>query len=76
MLNCVAVGCQNYRGKKPGLSFHRFPANDDRRNRWIAALKRADSTDTRKDWAPAPTSRICNEHFVGGKFFVFHIYVT
>lgn len=31
------------------------------------ALKRADSTDTQKDWRPAVNNRIRNEQFVGGK---------
>ncbi|XP_029968250.1 uncharacterized protein LOC115403488 [Salarias fasciatus] len=62
VLNCVAVGCTNYRGKKAALSFHRFPADGERRERWTAALRRANG----RHWRPARNSRICNEHFVGG----------
>ena len=42
---CCAVGCSNRRGRKEGLSFHRFPEDEERRRKWVAAVNR-------KDWHP------------------------
>ena len=56
---CRAVGCSNRRGRKEGLSFHRFPEDEERRRKWVAAVNR-------KDWHPTKYS-LCNEHFIIGK---------
>ena len=61
--HCVVVGCTNQVGKKPGLSFYRFPSEKEgnRRERWATAIRR-------EKWKPSKHSRICNEHFVSGKY--------
>ncbi|XP_060789859.1 uncharacterized protein LOC132894265 isoform X6 [Neoarius graeffei] len=58
--SCSAFGCNNRRGDKPGLTFHRFPVNPERREQWRAAVKR-------DDWTPTRYSRVCGEHFISGK---------
>ena len=58
--NCCVVGCTNYVGKKPGLRFYSFPSDAQRREKWVAAVRR-------KDWQPSKHTRICNEHFINGK---------
>ena len=58
--SCCAFGCTNryYKGTK--LSFYRFPADRERRSKWVAALKR-------EDWQPSEQSWVCSAHFVSGK---------
>lgn len=58
--SCCAVGCTNRKTKGSTLSLYRFPADSDRRNRWISAI-------SRKDWHPTEYSYICSAHFVGGQ---------
>ena len=54
--------CQNRQGKS-SVSFYRFPANLEQRNKWIAAIKR-------KNWQTSPYSRVCGAHFVTGKSYI------
>ncbi|XP_041934240.1 uncharacterized protein LOC121697034 [Alosa sapidissima] len=37
---CCAVGCSNKKGD-PNVSFYRLPKDEDRRQRWLAGIKRA-----------------------------------
>ena len=40
MVFCCAFGCSNYdKHRKDGVSFHRFPKNEELRRRWVAALR-------------------------------------
>jgi len=42
---CCVVGCyknERNNGGPGGLKFHRFPANPERQNAWLRAMKRAD----------------------------------
>ncbi|XP_046383550.1 uncharacterized protein LOC124154085 [Ischnura elegans] len=58
MVCCAAYGCSNCPGKKiPGLTFHRFPKNPERRAAWTKAVRR-------KNWAPSKSSVLCSEHFL------------
>ena len=59
MACCVAVGCSN-RKNRERVSFYRFPTENERRQRWIAAVKR-------DNWLPTEHSRLCSQHFVSGK---------
>ena len=42
---CCAVGCSNRFIKSLGVHFYRFPQDEERKSRWIAAVGR-------KDWTP------------------------
>jgi len=57
--SCCAVDCKLPYTKDCGVSFHRFPADPDRRRRWIAALNR-------KDWEPNEYTWLCGRHFISG----------
>lgn len=57
--SCCAVGCAKRAVKGCGVSFYRFPADLDRRARWIAAIKR-------KNWQPTKNSWVCSSHFISG----------
>ena len=62
-ISCCAVGCTNQQQWGSSISFYRFPADIDRRNKWISAVKRA-------NWTPSNYSRICSAHFIRGEFFI------
>ena len=59
VISCCSIGCTNRQGKGR-VKFFRFPANQSRKNQWIAAIKR-------KNWTPSEYSRICSAHFINGK---------
>lgn len=59
VFSCCAIGCSNRQGK-PGVKFCRFPADKERREKWIAAIRRV-------GWTPTEYSRICTDHFITGK---------
>ena len=62
--SCCVVGCTNRVGKEKGLRFYRFPLGQQERcAKWTAAVRRA-------CWKPTAYTRICNKHFVSGKWFV------
>ena len=59
MVYCSAVGCNNdsrYVGKKEGVSYHKFPAEQKLQKEWLAKISRLDLKVT-KD------SRVCSVHF-------------
>ena len=45
-------------------SFHRFPADPERRKKWAAALKKLNRDGT--TWTPSATARLCGQHFING----------
>ncbi|XP_041965645.1 THAP domain-containing protein 1-like isoform X1 [Alosa sapidissima] len=57
---CCAVGCNNSKSNKDGHTFYNIPKNKERRQKWIAAIKR-------DQWTPTEHSRLCNEHFITGQ---------
>lgn len=42
------------------MSFYRFPANEEQRQKWTAAVKR-------DGWQPTSATRLCSAHFAKGK---------
>ncbi|KAK3885153.1 hypothetical protein Pcinc_010634 [Petrolisthes cinctipes] len=58
VLSCCAVGCKNRAGRG-SVSFYCFPANQELREKWIAAVKR-------DGWQPTPYTRLCSDHFAKG----------
>ncbi|KAG5264187.1 hypothetical protein AALO_G00273140, partial [Alosa alosa] len=67
---CCAPGCQNSRGKTKtkGKSFYRIPKDPERRNKWIAAIKRARGVLNKTErWEPTSNGfRLCSDHFISG----------
>ena len=61
---CCAVGCDNSRQRNPGIQFVSIPKDLDRRNKWLAAIRR-------DHWQPTSNSRLCSQHFVSGKLFTY-----
>lgn len=56
---CCVVGCQNSMKKHSaqGIKFHRFPANEARRQLWIQAVKREQDDRRSSKWSPGPGKR-------------------
>ncbi|CAN8008815.1 unnamed protein product [Ixodes pacificus] len=64
---CCVVDCHNNEGT-PNVRLYRFPSqpwDKERRQRWIAAVGRANPDGS--PWAPNDGSRICSAHFVNNE---------
>ena len=55
----ICFVCGNTKSKDPGVAFHRFPQNPDKRSKWIRCLK------LKKD-SIKESHRICSRHFPNG----------
>ncbi|XP_074546650.1 uncharacterized protein LOC141805465 [Halichoeres trimaculatus] len=66
---CCAPGCKNNRGDGKGRAFYRIPKDPERRQKWVAAIKRARRQQKKsEDWEPKnPGFRVCSEHFISGQ---------
>lgn len=73
---CGIINCAN-RGDRDRKSFYRLPfvltgryskalkrLSKERREKWLRVIKRADLTEEKMYWL-----RICEDHFVKGKFY-------
>ena len=57
---CCATYCSNSRNKQPHLEYYRIPKEKMLREKWLSLIRR-------KDFRPSDSTRLCSEHFVGGK---------
>ena len=62
---CCVVGCYNRHSKKSIYSFYQFPADPDRRHRWVSFVSRRNADGTL--WKPGEGDRVCSEHFTSKK---------
>ena len=74
---CCAVNCTQKRDKEKGIQLYRFPADPDRRNLWVQAIKRVEydivsGKSTRKPWKPNQYHRLCSKHFISGIVITFY----
>ncbi|PSN33425.1 hypothetical protein C0J52_22592 [Blattella germanica] len=53
---CSALTCKNRQKKGSGITFHSFPRNEVRRQKWLAAIQRS-------NWTPPSHAVICSVHF-------------
>ncbi|XP_030767347.1 THAP domain-containing protein 1 A-like [Sitophilus oryzae] len=52
-----AFKCKSRNDKKePGVTFHRFPKDPERRKRWVLEMRLA-------HWTPTNNDRVCSKHF-------------
>ncbi|XP_045194227.2 THAP domain-containing protein 2-like [Mercenaria mercenaria] len=63
--HCCAVGCSNHGRMLKKLSFFTFPKDDERREKWISAVKRVNPDGTK--WQPNKYTVLCSDHFIQGK---------
>ncbi|XP_068506525.1 THAP domain-containing protein 6-like [Syngnathus scovelli] len=57
--HCAAIGCRQRRtveSKKQGITFHKFPRDDEMRRLWEEAMRR-------KDFTASDESVLCSQHF-------------
>ena len=62
VLSCFAYACtarDTADTRERGIKFYVFPSDEQRRNKWISAIQRADFT-------PTAHSVLCSQHFAGG----------
>uniref|UniRef100_A0A8C9Z022 THAP domain-containing protein 1 n=1 Tax=Sander lucioperca TaxID=283035 RepID=A0A8C9Z022_SANLU len=66
--SCCAPGCQNHRGKDKGRALYRIPKDPEKRNKWIAAIKRARSRQNQTErWETTNDRfRLCCDQFISG----------
>ncbi|KAL1513842.1 hypothetical protein ABEB36_000081 [Hypothenemus hampei] len=57
---CVAIKC-NSRSERDVCRFFRFPANKERRAKWVQNMGRM-------YWTPTSGSRLCEKHFEDSQF--------
>ena len=63
--SCCVVGCTNRHCKDAPYRFYRFPKDSDRRQRWIAAIRRMNIDGSA--WQPSAGDRVCAVHFTSGE---------
>ncbi|XP_022254246.1 THAP domain-containing protein 2-like isoform X2 [Limulus polyphemus] len=56
MPRCSAVGCSNISTKGCGKTFHLFPKNVERRQLWVARMRR-------EKFKPSDKAVVCSDHF-------------
>lgn len=75
MVICAVVSCKNNPDNTVGVSFHRFPnaqKKKDLYSKWIHAVNRVNPVSTSstidKLWTPNYHSVVCSEHFTPDSF--------
>ena len=63
--SCCVVGCTNRHCKDVPYRFYRFPKDSDRRQRWVAAVRRVNIDGSA--WQPSAGDRVCSVHFTSGE---------
>ncbi|XP_037830500.1 THAP domain-containing protein 6-like [Kryptolebias marmoratus] len=59
---CAAFSCTNLHGKCPdGVTFHRFPKDDNLRSQWAEALNQEKQKGVL--WQPGVGNYLCSDHF-------------
>ena len=57
---CCAPNCSNRRNQKENIQFYRIPKDKELRKIWLLRIRR-------KQLKPTANTRLCSEHFVGGR---------
>ena len=57
---CCAPNCSNRRNRKENIQFYRIPKDKELRKIWLLRIRR-------KQFKPTANTRLCSEHFVGGR---------
>ena len=57
-ITCCVYQCHNRQGK-PNTRFFSFPKDEERKGKWIAAIRR-------DNWQPSKYSKVCSAHFKHG----------
>ena len=57
---CCAPNCSNRRNRQRNIQFYRIPKEKAVRQKWLQRIRR-------KGFQPTENTRLCSEHFLGGK---------
>ena len=57
---CCAPNCSNRRNRKENIQLYRIPKDKELRKIWLLRIRR-------KQFKPTANTRLCSEHFVGGR---------
>ncbi|XP_077490879.1 THAP domain-containing protein 2-like [Amblyomma americanum] len=64
MPSCCVPGCRSRTpGQEPGVTFHTFPKDPERRRQWTEAVRPG-----QRDWEPAKRTCVCSKHFLPEHF--------
>ena len=63
--SCCVIGCTSRHSKAATTGFFRFPRNEEKRRRWLAAVRRRNADGT--SWTPGSGDRVCGRHFHRGR---------
>ncbi|KAK8771862.1 hypothetical protein V5799_024890 [Amblyomma americanum] len=64
MPSCCVPGCRSRTpGQEPGVTFHTFPKDPERKRQWTEAVRPG-----QRDWEPAKWSCVCSKHFLPEHF--------
>ena len=58
--HCCVPQCSNRQNTSPGLSFHTFPSDPDRRKRWLVAIR----PDEGPSFKVTSSTVVCSSHFL------------
>lgn len=64
MVGCSAINCCG--ASEKGQKMFRFPWNAQRKMKWAVAVRR--TTTKGALWIPGVGARVCQDHFVTGKY--------
>jgi len=57
---CCAPNCSNRRNRQRNIQFYRIPKDKAVRQKWLQRIRR-------KGFQPTESTRLCSQHFLGGK---------
>ena len=57
---CCAPNCSNRRNSQRNIQFYRIPKDKAVRQKWLQRIRR-------KGFEPTESTRLCSQHFLGGK---------
>ena len=61
MKRCCVGGCMNTYSS--GVSFHKFPKDEELRKKWIAEVQRTRIENKNMNWIPGPGAYVCSQYF-------------
>lgn len=63
MTTCAVPACHSRKSVDRGVVLHEFPANLDRRETWILAVRSVRPLGKDDPWLPSEYTKICSKHF-------------
>uniref|UniRef100_A0A3Q2QEP7 Uncharacterized LOC105920141 n=1 Tax=Fundulus heteroclitus TaxID=8078 RepID=A0A3Q2QEP7_FUNHE len=64
---CCVPGCTQRHSKSSNVRFFRIPKDEERKNKWMIAMKRTQADNPKRLREPSYHNRICSLHFISGE---------